>query len=263
MYIKTDIRNHKILIMKRREIKATKRVKIAEVKAMAKAVASRMPTEDLIEATKLLETEIAEAVENASHDELVSTMYHAGSYIGERLVQRWNLKWQQKDLCMKFPSIKWSEEADSLNIMPMLWIMSFVRHGKSIALSVEGIPRFLATDGEYQIPSEAIPMLQYLAAHYNDTLKFSKLKGDIEEHIFTSIALNYEQWTSSMGVNSVIKGYGAYLGSVYEQKYEGSWHYDTKQEAYGIMTKDGEFLNPFHTVEAFIASEKLKGLIGT
>ena len=162
---------------------------------------------------------------------------------------------------MKFPSLKWSDEADSMNIMPMLWIMFFLRNGRSIALSVEGVPRFLATDGEYQIPSEAIPLFQYLAAHYNDILKFSKMEGDIEEKIFASIALTYDQWTSPLDINSAIKGYGAYLGSVYEQKYEGNWHYDMEEETYGILTKEGRFLNPFKKVEAFIEAVKLKGLI--
>jgi hypothetical protein len=249
--------------MTRREINATKRVKIAEVRQMAKTVAARMPTEDLMEATKILEAEIHAAIENAEHDDLVSTMYHAGAYIGERLVQRWNLKWQQKDLCLKFPSLKWSEEADSMNIMPMLWIMYFLRHGRSIALSVEGVPRFLATDGEYQIPSEAIPMFQYLAAHYNDMLKFSKQEGDIEEKILTHIVLTYNEWEPPYDLNSAIKGYGAYLGSVYEQKYEGSWHYDTENETYGILTKDGTFINPFKKVEAFIEKVRLQGLINS
>jgi hypothetical protein len=240
-----------------------RRIKFAEIKPMAKSVAERLPTTDVVEATKLLEAELRQAIDAEQANETPLPLMHAiAAYIGERLIERWGLKWQQADLCAGFPSLKWDTTGKGSNLMPMLWVMAYYRRNDSIALNVANVPRFLATDGEFRMPSETIAMYRYLAAWCYEIFKFSPMEEDAEHKTFALLNHFQEGWTTPTEEHSGYASYGAFLAEVYVYKYKGNWHFDPETEAYGILTEDGKFIDTFKKVERFVQKMRLKAMLG-
>jgi hypothetical protein len=241
--------------------KPLKHIKFAELRLMAKAVAERMPSEDLLTVAQILQDEIEIAQKTQIFEEIRPLLLSTAAYIGERLAQRWSLKWQQKNHCSGFPSLAWHEDRTKPTISTMFWVMQFYRAGRSIVDEVKSVPRFLATDGEYRTPAEMFFMFEYLAAWFNETYKYAPSEKDAEEELFAYIADIQEHWTTENNLYSGVRFCGSYLGFVYGIKFNGEWHYDEAKDSYGILMEDGKFIDPFKKVENYILQLRQKALL--
>ena len=239
------------------------RIKMAEVRKMAQTVTKRLTTDNLLEATKQFELELTTAMETQEVEEMLPLMHSIAAYIGESLVQRWGIKWQQKDLCTGFPSLKWTDKKVSMNLMPMLWVMSYVRAKRSIVLNVANVPRFLATEGEFVMPSEMLLMFEYMAAGFYELSKISPLEEDAEAKVWAYLEVTQETWSTDQQTYAAIKHYGSFLSLIYKYKYKynGAWHFDETSEAYGVLTEDGQFIDALKKIENFVQKIRTETLL--